>query len=91
MSINVFADAFLQTLEDEVPALFHKCPYQGLIGVWGINIDRLMSSVLPQIVPAGLYKVLIRFHTSKNSSIANVEVIAQVDAADIMKRINMGK
>lgn len=89
-TFDIFGRSLVKALKEVVPGCVHKCPYQGLEGVTGVNINKIMETVLPQVFPHGTYKLLLRFHRKDNTSIFNVEVVATLDAMDIMKRIPMG-
>lgn len=87
---DIFGRSLVKAVKEESPSTIHKCPYSGLEGVTGININKLMRPVLPNIMPTGTYKLLLRFHCKDNTTIFTVEVVANVQAEDVMKRIPMG-
>lgn len=73
-----------------VPGLIHPCPYEGRIEVIGKNLEQVTDFAVPQIIPTGLYKFLLRFHTRANVSLGDVVTTVQIDAKDIMKRMQIG-
>lgn len=87
---TIFIGALLKSINQFAPGLIHKCPYHGIVGAWGLNIDKILNDVLPQTVPTGTYKALFRFHKLDNTTIAAFEIILSVDAVDVMKRMDMG-
>lgn len=55
-----------------------------------MDFDSFMPSVIPQLIPAGDYRGLIRFHTSKNDTIFQVLVTVNINAIDKIKAYEMG-
>lgn len=60
------------------------------VGVDNLDFDSFMPSVIPQLIPTGDYRALIRFHTSKNETILQVLVTVNIDAIDKIKAYDMG-
>lgn len=77
--IGIFGEMFLRTIDDAMPGLVHKCPYFGITGFQGVNVDRIMSSMLPQIFPHGMYKFVARLHKANNDTYVSFDYIVNVD------------
>lgn len=85
--IGLVGEVFLQSLEKEAPGLVHNCPYVGFHGVQGLNVDRLLSSLMPHMLPYGLYKIYWRMHRADNSTIITIEFIFNIGSVtETMKR-----
>lgn len=86
----MFAQNFVKSVNKYLPGFLHRCPYQGLVGVYGVNPEDMVNLIFPQILPAGIYKLVVRIHTRKNVSIADIAFTNLIDAKDIMKRVDIG-
>lgn len=82
----------IDSFNKNIPGLIHECPYYGLTSMTDININDILSPLIPQVVPTGTYKGSFLFTNLKqpNLTYAFVEVVVVADAIDIMKRMNMG-
>lgn len=83
-------DVFVQALQLVIPNLFHPCPYFGPHALHDVDMNEIVSRMLPQVVPDGTYKVFVTFHTKANNTIFHVVVEAQIKAKDFMKTMLMG-
>lgn len=68
----------------------HKCPYEGLNGMYDRNFDAIFTEMVPQVIPRGEYKFILRFHTKANESIFMVELKAELKAENVMETMIMG-
>lgn len=91
LGLGNFGINLYNAIDELIPGFNHPCPYDKTVGVWGLNVDRLMKRTLPQIIPHGTYKFEMRFHTGKtNETVLIVTVLATSDSKDPMKRFFMG-
>lgn len=81
---------FEAALKAKLPNIIHACPYKGVEGVWGMNANEVFGNILPQIIPTGTYKMVLRFFLTGNITIFTVEVVNDVDAVNVLKRVEMG-
>lgn len=74
-----------------VPYLFHPCPYYGWEGLRNGSMDKLLSETVPQIIPRGTYRVLLRFHKKNDKhSFFDVLLTFNVDPVNPLDEIKMG-
>lgn len=74
-----------------MPEFMHGCPYESDIGAHKIDIDTLQSFILPQVVPAGTYKLAIRFYTAKGTeTFMNIVMVGTFHSRDPMAEFFMG-
>lgn len=86
-----FAFFLASSLMKNTPGLIHPCPYLGDEGLKDADISVIVSDAIPQIIPKGLYKLLLRFHLKNNQTFLNVYVTVHIDAKDPLKAFDMGK
>lgn len=77
-------------LKSMVPQLLNGCPFDGELGAKNVTLGSVASQILPQIIPAGTYKLRLRFHKKDNTTLLEVEGVALIDAKDTMKRMKIG-
>lgn len=80
----------VNSIKRNINGLIHQCPYEGMVNFTNVNINDFMSSALPQIIPTGTYKVVLRLHTSANITFSRFEFVGVGDAVDVMKRMQIG-
>lgn len=90
-SVPYFGQLFYNGLQKTVPGLAHECPYKNVEGFRNVSVDKVINSVLPQIIPKGEYKVFYRVHTKANVTFVTLTMNILVDAVDPLKSILMGK
>lgn len=80
------------SIRKNLPGLLHECPYAGLISVKDVNINEIISPIIPHVVPSGIYKASLLFSklNQPNLTYGQFELTAEGDAIDIMKRMTMG-
>lgn len=81
----------LRGFQKTIPGLLHKCPYHHIEGFRNISVDKTANEMLPQMIPKGEYKIMVRGHTRNNQTIFFVTMIFLVDAVDPLKSMEMGK
>lgn len=89
--LNGFASFMAKSVRKNAPTLIHSCPYVGEEGLKDGDVDAIMGGTFPQIIPKGLYQMLLRFHLKNNETFLNVFVTASFDAVDPLKAFDMGK
>lgn len=89
--IPKFANLLLTSLDKNFPGVVHKCPFFGEEGFRNISIDQITSTMFPQIIPKGEYRILFRSHLTDNRTFSNVYMTFLVDATDPLKSFEMGK
>lgn len=80
----------VQAVKKQVPGFIHDCPYYGRAGGRNIDVNAIISHVLPQVIPTGTYKLVIRLYKPKNTTIGVMEFIADGDAKDVINRMKIG-
>lgn len=60
-------------------------------GVENLDVDELVSSGIPQLIPVGDYKMLFRFHTKSNETFIELWLTINVNAIDKIKAYDMGR
>lgn len=73
-----------------IPGLLHKCPYFHVEGFRNISIEKTANEILPQIIPKGEYKAVVRGHTKANQTFAIVSMLFLVDSVDPLKSMQIG-
>uniref|UniRef100_A0A336L4M4 CSON004130 protein n=1 Tax=Culicoides sonorensis TaxID=179676 RepID=A0A336L4M4_CULSO len=89
-ALPLFYQIMKKVLNEEFPNILHPCPYYGEVGVRHINLNKIVSRAVPQVVPKGYYKVVNRYHLSDNRTFLTLTVEVYVDAIDPMKSYDMG-
>lgn len=82
--------SILVAIEKLAPGLVHPCPYEGRNELIGKNFEQFTDFAIPQIIPTGLFKFVLRFHTRANVSYGDIIATVHIDAKDIMKRMDIG-
>lgn len=72
------------------PKTLHKCPFVGVEGVTAVNIDKIVSNTIPQVVPRGDYRIILRFHTKTNETFFVVTIGGVIDAIRAIDNVSMG-
>lgn len=72
------------------PKTIHACPYMGEEGVKAVDIDSIVSRVLPQVVPTGDYKILLRYHSKVNKTFMVITLTGHIDTMKPLEAIPMG-
>lgn len=87
--LNGFIYFYARGLRKYAPGLIHPCPYIGEEGLKDGDIEAIMGETVPQVIPKGLYQILLRFHLTDNQTFLNVYITCQVDAKDPLKAFDM--
>lgn len=79
-------------MKKTIPGLIHECPYFGYTGFNDLNINEVLSPIIPHVVPTGTYRANFIFTKLNHPNItyAAIEITAQGDAIDFMKSMKMG-
>lgn len=88
---NMLQGLVLKSLFTHYPTFVHKCPYHGWEGVTDLNITKVINSAIPQLVPTGDYRLLLRYHLTDNTTFLAITISGHVDALNILERVEMGK
>lgn len=88
--LPTFVQLLVKSSMKNYPELVHPCPYKGDEGLHNANMDKMVSDLLPQIVPTGEYKIQFRLHLKDNRTYVDHFLTIFIDAKDPLKRINMG-
>lgn len=72
------------------PRTIHPCPFYKDEGIKAINIDLIVSKLLPQVVPTGDYRILMRYHTKTNDTILTLTLTSHIDAMRPLEAMPMG-
>lgn len=73
------------------PNTLHKCPFYGIEGVKAVNLDEIVSRAIPQVVPRGDYKIVLRFHSSGNRTFFVVTLGGVIEALRAIDNVPMGR
>lgn len=87
---GTLAKLLLGVLDQMAPGMLHKCPYIGEEGIRNLDFDQVVSRTVPQVLPNGDYRVLFRYHTSKNETFIEALFGAHVAASNPMEAVSMG-
>lgn len=85
-----FMSFVVPAIKSVEPSLVHPCPYSGILGLNARNIDKIVSRSIPQIVPRGDYRIVLRFHTKANRTFINVVLGGVIEAINAIDNISMG-
>lgn len=88
-SIHPCIRALAESLKKELPSVIHKCPYKKE-GIYNLSVNKVMGTVLPQVIPKGTYKGYARAYQKDNTTILTGEMIFDIDAVDFMKSMKIG-
>lgn len=59
-------------------------------GTENLEYDAFLPNVIPQLIPDGDYRTLVRMHTSKNETFLQILITINIHAIDKMKAYDMG-
>lgn len=82
---------FLSNLEKNTENLIHPCPFSGNFGVRKYDAGELVANSMPNFLPLGLYKVVIRYF-AKSTNVTYFRAVAygEVTAVDEIRSYNVG-
>lgn len=72
------------------PNTIHACPYFGVEGVRAVDIEAIVSRILPQVIPTGDYRVCLRYHTTANKTFMTITLTMHIDAFKPLDAMPMG-
>lgn len=85
-----FMSFVVPAIKSVEPSLVHPCPYSGVVGLNARNIDNIVSKAIPQIVPRGDYRIVMRFHTKANKTFITAVLGGVIEAINAIDNIPMG-
>lgn len=88
---NLVNELILMSLRKHVPGLVHKCPYVGWSGIKDVDLPAVLNTAIPQLIPAGDYRVMLRFHIADNRTFLTAIISGSIDSIHPMDRMGMGR
>lgn len=88
---NLVNELILMSLKKHVPGLVHKCPYIGLQGLKDVDLPAVLNTAIPQLIPAGDYRLLLRMHLADNRTWMSIIISGHIDSVHPLDRMGMGK
>lgn len=58
------------------PSIFTGCPYEGLYETRWVDINASITSLLPPIIPTGVFRLYFHFYTPENETIFSLHADA---------------
>lgn len=76
---NPLADIVLRAWKKCCPLIYHECPFiPGWYAAVNVNINATVVPYLPPVVPAGIYKLYLRYYDENNTTKTEVEMTGVV-------------
>lgn len=88
-NISTLAELAMKSALKNAGNLIHKCPYYGEEGLKNGDMQDILSEILPQIIPKGIYGIFMRFHISDNRTYLTLFFTVEVDAVNPLKSFHM--
>lgn len=88
---GLFFSIAKRVFERITPKTLHACPFHGVEGISRLDIDDIVSNHIPQVIPTGDYRIVIRFHTTENKTFLTVTIGGHIDALKPLEAIPMGR
>lgn len=88
---GIFMGLTKKALERVSPKTMHACPYTGVEGISNLDIDDIVANKIPQVIPTGDYRFVLRFHTITNNTFLVVTIGGHIDAVNPLEAMAMGR
>lgn len=94
---NPLADAVVSAAKKLAPLFFHECPFDaGWYGIINVDLNASIVPYLPPVIPAGTYKLHLRYFQDNNVTLVDFEATGVVKAnfanrAKDFSMLNMGR
>lgn len=88
---NLVNSLILKGLKQHAPGLIHKCPFFGWSGIKDVDLPAVLNAIVPQVIPAGEYRVMFRFHISDNRTFMTAIISGTCDSINPLDRMRMGR